>query len=119
VASLAQSHADVTSAVAAANAARDAAVADLAQAQKDVDDLTAKLVAAATTPVEAVGLAAVAAAVAVPAAPAVAPVAPVVAPVVSPAVAAAVVALDAQPAPLAPAVAPAAPAAGTFLPGDP
>jgi hypothetical protein len=62
--------------------------ADIAQAQKDVDALTASLIAATSSPAGAVGLAAVSAALApaAPAAPvspspdAAAPVAPVVAP---------------------------------------
>jgi hypothetical protein len=75
VAALAQSHADVTSTVSAVSAARDAAIADLVQAQKDVDALTSQLLSAAQSPAEAAGIVAVAAALApeapaVPAAPA-------------------------------------------------
>jgi septal ring factor EnvC (AmiA/AmiB activator) len=64
VVSLASSHADVSSTVATISAARDAAIADLTQAQKDIDDMASRLIAAATTPAEAAGLAAVAQAVA-------------------------------------------------------
>ena len=64
VAALAAAHADVSATVASVTAERDAALADLAAAQHDIDDMTDKLIAAATTPAGAVGLAAVAAAVA-------------------------------------------------------
>jgi hypothetical protein len=94
VADLARSHADVSGLVASANAERDAALADLAQAQHDVDALTAQLLAAAQTPAEAAGIAAVSAALYVPLASVDVPVVPAVAPVVT-----------------LPAV--------TFLPGDP
>lgn len=123
VASLAASHADVSSQVVAANAARDAALADLAQAQIDIDDMAAKLIASATTPAEATGLAAVAAALVAPVSPVVAPVAPAVDPtapvVVAPAPAVAVVAPAPTGTPVAPAVAAVTSPATTFLPGDP
>jgi hypothetical protein len=62
VASLAQAHADIS-------AKHDALLADHQANQDAIDTLTASLIAATTSPVEAVGLAAVAAAVA-PGAPA-------------------------------------------------
>jgi hypothetical protein len=79
--------------VATVAAERDAAVQAVVQAQTDVDALTAQLLAAASTPAEAAGIAAVSAAL-------VAPVAPE--------------------ALVVPALGPVTPAfAGTFLPGDP
>ncbi|MGM5019220.1 hypothetical protein [Tardiphaga sp. 367_B4_N1_1] len=86
VADLAKSHA-------AAHAARDTAVADLANAQAYIDSLATQLIAAAQTPAEAAGIAAVASAL-------------TVAPV-------AVTAVDAGTG-AAPAI-----RATTFLPGDP
>jgi hypothetical protein len=76
VAALATSHATVV-------AARDAALADLATAQADVDALVAQLVAAAATPAEAAGLTAVAEALVAPV-PVEAPVQPALGPVVIP-----------------------------------
>jgi uncharacterized protein (DUF885 family) len=54
--------ADLAKEHAAAHAARDAAVADLANAQSYIDSLAHQLISAAQTPAEAVGLTAVAAA---------------------------------------------------------
>lgn len=101
VASLASSHADVSAQVSAATAARDAALADLAQAQIDIDAMAAHLIDAATTPAESAGIAAVSAALFVAPAPVDVPSAPAVAPV-------------APPPPLGPVV-----PVGTYLPGDP
>ena len=92
VVALAASHADVSSQVATVAAERDAAFAAVTQAQADVDALTAKLLAAAGSPAEAAGLAAVSEALFVAPAPVDAPVLPAVAAVT---------------------------ALGTFLPGDP
>lgn len=76
---------DAVTKVAGIAAANATLMAEHAQAQADIDQLTASLIAATTTPAGAVGIAAVAAAL-VPAP--VAPVVPVVAPVapVAPAV---------------------------------
>jgi hypothetical protein len=84
--------ATMAASVASVAAERDAAVADLAQAQTDVDALTAQLLSAATTPAESAGIAAVSAALFVAPAP-----------------------VDAPVPPLGPVAAPA----GTYLPGDP
>ena len=74
-------HASITALVNDAHAARDFAVNAMARAQKDVDDLVAKLdVAAAPTPV-AQATPTTAEAPVAPEAPAVAPEAPAVAPV--------------------------------------
>lgn len=109
VSALAVSHADLSTAVMVAENARDAAIADLAKAQQDIDGLAAQLLASATTPAETAGITAVAAALTAPVVPVdtapapvfvpVAPVAPVEAPVFIP---------------VAPKV-----AAVTYLPGDP
>jgi hypothetical protein len=84
VASLAQSHAvvvashaDTSGALAAAVADADALRKEIADAQGGIDHLTETLLAACTSPAEAVGLTAVAAALVAP----VAPVAPVAAPI--------------------------------------
>jgi hypothetical protein len=70
-------HASITALVNDAHAARDFAVNAVARAQKDVDDLVAKLdVAAAPAPVAQATPAAPAEAPVAPEAPAVAPVAP-------------------------------------------
>lgn len=91
--------------------------AELEQAQKDVDDMVALLIDAATTPAERAGLTAVAAIIV----PAVEPVdVPVEAPVAS---VDTTVFPPAMMAPMLPMVSPVAPVApvvtGTFLPGDP
>lgn len=65
VAALAASVASVASVA----AERDAAVAAVVQAQADVDALTEQLLAAASTPAEAAGIAAVSAALVVPSDP--------------------------------------------------
>lgn len=117
VTALAASHADVSAAVTAANSARDAALADIAQAQVEIDTMAAHLIAAASTPAEAAGLAAVAAAVSVPPALPAAPVAPAN-PLVIPSDTF-VAAPGAPVAPPAPTIFAPAPAGTTFLPGDP
>lgn len=93
--------ASLAASVATVAAERDAAVADLAQAQTDVDALTAQLLSAATTPAETAGIAAVSAALFVAPAPVDVPSESAVDPV----------------APLPPlgVVVPV----GTYLPGDP
>jgi hypothetical protein len=98
--------ASLASSVSSVAAERDAAVQDLVSAQADIDQLTATLLAATTTPAESAGIAAVAAALAVAPAPVDVPVAPAVDPVPS------------LPA-LGPVAAPVAQSGTTFLPGDP
>jgi hypothetical protein len=67
VAGLAQAHAAVSKAHADVSAERDALLEDHKASQDAVDALTVSLVAAATSPAEAVGLAAVAAELSAPA----------------------------------------------------
>lgn len=101
VAALAASHGDASAAISAATSARDAALADLAQAQIDINAMADQLIAAAQTPAESAGLAAVASALVAPAPVGPASVTPAVAPV----------------APHAPVAGPSS--AVTYLPGDP
>lgn len=114
VADLAKAHASVSALVADASAARDAALADLREAQDHIETIASQLLSAASTEAEKVGLTAVAGALSTLSTD----VAPAAAPV-------AVQAVDATGAPVAPPVAPAVPApaaaapATTFLPGDP
>jgi hypothetical protein len=100
-----QAYDDASSERHAARVERDAALEAIAKAQADIDALTSTLIAAAGSPAEATGIAAVADALFVAPAPTIAPVIPAINPAAPPL------------PPLAPT--PKKGQSITFLPGDP